>query len=110
MNMMWKVSALLGGVLALSGCSLLPFSSSHHDVDSTSAVKSESHTQAIQIAKAKKPDFMVSLANPASVFCIQSDGTSVIKTDSQGAQAGYCRLSDGRLVDEWQYYREHHKS
>ncbi len=45
------------------------------------------------------------LANPASVFCVESGGTSVIETESDG-QRGYCILPDGTKVDEWEYFRE----
>lgn len=44
------------------------------------------------------------LANPASVFCVQSGGKSEIRTGRRG-QYGVCILPDGRVVDEWAYYR-----
>jgi putative hemolysin len=44
------------------------------------------------------------LANPASVFCVQSGGKSEIRTGAKG-QYGVCRLPDGRVVDEWAYFR-----
>jgi putative hemolysin len=45
------------------------------------------------------------LANPASVFCAQSGGKSEIRNGAHG-QYGICRLPDGRVVEEWSYYRE----
>ena len=45
------------------------------------------------------------LANPASVFCVQSGGKSEIRNGARG-QYGVCRLPDGRVVDEWAYYRK----
>jgi uncharacterized protein len=45
------------------------------------------------------------LANPASVFCVQSGGKSEIRTGARG-QYGVCRLPDGRVVEEWAYYRK----
>jgi uncharacterized protein len=45
------------------------------------------------------------LANPASVFCVQSGGKSEIRKGPRG-QYGVCRLPDGRVVEEWAYYRE----
>ena len=45
------------------------------------------------------------LANPASVFCVQSGGKSEIRKGARG-QYGVCRLPDGRVVEEWAYYRE----
>jgi len=44
------------------------------------------------------------MANPASVFCAQSGGKSEIRKGPRG-QYGVCRLPDGRVVDEWSYYR-----
>jgi uncharacterized protein len=46
----------------------------------------------------------IALANPASVFCVQSGGKSEIRTGPRG-QYGVCRLPDGRVVEEWAYYR-----
>ena len=45
------------------------------------------------------------LANPASVFCVQSGGKSEIRNGARG-QYGVCRLPDGRVVEEWAYYRK----
>ena len=44
------------------------------------------------------------LANPASVFCAKSGGRSEIRKGPRG-QYGVCRLPDGRVVDEWAYFR-----
>jgi uncharacterized protein len=51
------------------------------------------------------PESAWALANPASVFCVQSGGTSEIRNGPQG-QRGVCRLPDGRVVDEWAYFRK----
>lgn len=47
----------------------------------------------------------VGMANPASVYCIQLGGVPETRKDSQGAEAGYCRLPGGRVVDEWALFR-----
>ena len=44
------------------------------------------------------------LANPASVFCVKSGGKSEIRNGPKG-QYGVCRLPNGRVVNEWSYYR-----
>ena len=44
------------------------------------------------------------LANPASVFCVKSGGKSEIRNGPK-AQYGVCRLPNGRVVDEWSYFR-----
>ena len=51
------------------------------------------------------PERAWALANPASVFCAQSGGKSEIRKGPRG-QYGVCRLPDGRVVDEWAYYRK----
>jgi putative hemolysin len=50
------------------------------------------------------PQRASALANPASVFCVQSGGKSEIRQGSRG-QYGVCILPDGRVVEEWAYYR-----
>jgi len=50
------------------------------------------------------PESAWALANPASVFCAKSGGKSEIRKGPRG-QYGVCRLPDGRLVDEWAYFR-----
>jgi putative hemolysin len=50
------------------------------------------------------PESAWALANPASVFCAKSGGKSEIRKGARG-QYGVCRLPDGRVVDEWAYFR-----
>jgi putative hemolysin len=45
------------------------------------------------------------IANPASVYCIQNGGNFSIVEDKGGNQQGMCTLSDGTLCDEWAYFR-----
>jgi putative hemolysin len=45
------------------------------------------------------------IANPAAVFCVTSGGKSEIRNGPKG-QYGVCRLPNGRVVDEWAYYRK----
>ncbi|ODT64219.1 DUF333 domain-containing protein [Phenylobacterium sp.] len=44
------------------------------------------------------------LANPASVYCVEQGGTVEIRQEA-GGQVGYCRLADGRVVEEWAFFR-----
>ena len=53
---------------------------------------------------AMSPPGAWALANPASVFCAKSGGKSEIRKGPRG-QYGVCRLPDGRVVDEWAYFR-----
>ncbi len=51
------------------------------------------------------PERAQALANPASVFCARRGGKSEIRNGPHG-QYGVCRLPDGRVVEEWTYYRQ----
>jgi putative hemolysin len=51
------------------------------------------------------PTVVRALANPASVFCVQSGGKSEIRKSPRG-EYGVCRLPSGRVVEEWRYFRE----
>jgi len=44
------------------------------------------------------------IANPASVFCVQSGGRLEIRTTPAG-QVGICILPDGREIEEWAFWR-----
>ena len=50
---------------------------------------------------------VVGIANPASVFCIQQGGKLRMVKTPQGEHA-MCVLADGREVEEWAYFRQHH--
>jgi len=54
------------------------------------------------------PERASALANPASVFCVQSGGRSEIRQGPKG-EYGVCILPSGRAVDEWAYYKRHHR-
>ena len=53
-------------------------------------------------------DAATGLANPASQLCVDEGGRSQIRSAEDGSQSGVCIFEDGREVDEWDYYREHH--
>lgn len=46
------------------------------------------------------------MANPASVYCAEVGGKTIIKKTPEG-EAGYCQLPSGEVVDEWDFYRKH---
>jgi putative hemolysin len=45
------------------------------------------------------------VANPASVFCIENNGTIEIKTDIKGGQYGVCVFWDKSECEEWAFFR-----
>lgn len=45
------------------------------------------------------------MANPASVHCEKLGGTLEIRTEEKG-QVGYCHFPDGRVCEEWAFYRD----
>jgi putative hemolysin len=47
------------------------------------------------------------MANPAALYCKDQGDDYVIQTAPDGSQSGWCKLKDGRLCEEWEYYREH---
>ena len=51
------------------------------------------------------PNSAWALANPASVFCVQSGGKSESRNGARG-QYGVCVRPDGRVVEEWAYFRK----
>ena len=44
------------------------------------------------------------IANPASVFCAEHNGTLELKTDASG-QYGVCSFANGTKCEEWAYFR-----
>ncbi len=49
------------------------------------------------------------LGNPASAYCTSVGGRLEIRKEAKG-DAGYCHLPDGRVVEEWQLFREANKA
>jgi hypothetical protein len=45
------------------------------------------------------------MANPASTYCIEQDGNSVI-IETEAGQAGICKFDDGSECDEWAFFRK----
>lgn len=54
----------------------------------------------------QSPSPGLQIANPASVYCVQQGGQVQIMRDANGAERGFCRLEDGKRIDEWEYFRE----
>lgn len=46
----------------------------------------------------------IGMANPASAYCASQGGTLEIRKGLDG-ESGYCHLPDGRVVEEWEFYR-----
>lgn len=55
---------------------------------------------------APQPEKPIGMANPASVYCAEVGGKTIIKKTPEG-DAGYCQLPSGEVVDEWDFYRKH---
>jgi putative hemolysin len=51
-----------------------------------------------------EPEKNVTIANPASVYCVDKGHRSEIKTAPDGSQYGVCILSDGLECEEWSFY------
>lgn len=50
------------------------------------------------------PDVGVGLPNPASEFCVEQGGRLEIRKEA-GGDVGYCHLPDGRVIEEWAFFR-----
>lgn len=48
-------------------------------------------------------------SNPASEFCLKQKGFLDYQKDANGNTVGMCHLQNGQVVEEWQYYRQHHQ-
>lgn len=55
--------------------------------------------------KVVKKEIAVGMVNPASVYCVEQGGESILVKSKKG-DFGVCRLKDGTAVEEWEYYRE----
>jgi len=44
------------------------------------------------------------IANPASVYCIDNNGTLEIRTSEDGGQYGVCK-KEGKECEEWAFFR-----
>jgi putative hemolysin len=47
----------------------------------------------------------VQIANPASVYCVQSGYTLEIRANAGGGEYGVCIFPDGSECEEWAFFR-----
>ena len=47
----------------------------------------------------------IGMANPASVYCVQSGYRLEIRTGADGGQYGVCLFPDGAECEEWAFFR-----
>lgn len=57
------------------------------------------------LTKSKPRKLEEKISNPASIFCTNRGGNTVVRTDANGSQAGYCIFDDRSECEEWAYYR-----
>ena len=50
----------------------------------------------------------VGMANPASLYCADKGGKSVVAKDSNGGEYAICHLPDGTQIEEWALFRRDH--
>ncbi len=51
------------------------------------------------------PSVAVAMANPASVFCTEMGGRSVLARLPSGDEIGLCYLPKRKIIEEWTLYR-----
>jgi putative hemolysin len=49
---------------------------------------------------------MIGMANPASVYCEEQNGTLKIRTNKDGSEYGVCIFEDGSECEEWAFFRD----
>ncbi|MFD2441483.1 DUF333 domain-containing protein [Paracoccus kondratievae] len=49
------------------------------------------------------------MANPASVYCEGIGGRSMNHRSPDGSETGYCHLTNGEVVNEWDLFRAQSK-
>jgi len=52
----------------------------------------------------KDKDNNVSIANPASTYCIENDGELKIRKNEDGGEYGVCIFESGKECEEWAYF------
>ena len=50
----------------------------------------------------------IGMPNPASQYCIDHGGKLEMKKNANGDAYAYCILPDGRVIEEWQLFRQDH--
>jgi putative hemolysin len=65
-----------------------------------------SFTVILTACEKKTPTPNAGLANPASVYCQENNGTLEIRTAEDGSQIGVCHFKDGSECEEWAYFRK----
>lgn len=119
---MEKFKLILG--VALIGAALVSCTSEKGNTSGVSSIKdsyakeniqetirqeqSEAQEETKNEADIKGP--VVGLPNPASKYCADQGGESIIVKDQNGNEIGKCKLKNGKEVDEWEYYRQNNKS
>lgn len=68
--------------------------------------KASGKKTAVKKEEEKSP--MIGMSNPASVYCVEQGGESILVRSKKG-DFGICKLKDGTAVEEWEYYRENNK-
>ena len=113
---MEKFKLILG--VALIGAALVSCTSEKGNTSGVSSIKDSYAKENVQEtikqeetnneADIKEP--VAGLPNPASKYCVDQGGESIIVKDQNGNEIGKCKLKNGKEVDEWEYYRQKNKS
>lgn len=93
---MTKTGYIIIGVIAVVGMMLLYCYLSVQNV--------ENQPGSTQIPK-EAPGADTQVANPASVYCVESMNGVLDIVDTNEGQIGMCTLPDGRQCEEWELYR-----
>ncbi|MFA4906797.1 MAG: DUF333 domain-containing protein [archaeon] len=91
----------ISGILALSGCV------SKGNNNPQPIVKGNDKNADLNSAgnPSSPPDNNSSIANPASVYCLQQGGKLEIRKDANENEFGVCVFPNGSECEEWSYFR-----
>ena len=51
-----------------------------------------------------RTDLCAGMTNPASTYCVQQGGESIIVRDNDGNEYGLCKLPGNKYVEEWSFF------
>ena len=51
----------------------------------------------------------IGMSNPAADYCIEQGGKLIPQKDADGGEYSLCQLPDGKVMKEWDFYRQSNK-
>ena len=87
----------------VAGCQIIPQEPSKNEVEEKQPVPIKEQT--VTDKEPEKPEEQAGLANPASVYCAEQEGTLELRQSKDGGQYSVCIFADGSECEQWDYFR-----